>query len=116
MMSEVDQYINRFPPEVQEILQKIRTLILENVPLAEERLAYGLPGYYLLGKPLVYYGAFSKHIGFYGTPDGHVHFGEELSAYKQGKGSVQFPLTGEIPYGLIEKIVSLRVKQINSNN
>ena len=44
-MSEVDQYINRFPPEVQEILQKIRTLILENVPLAEERLAYGLPGY-----------------------------------------------------------------------
>ena len=59
---------------------------------------------------------FRNILDFYGTPDGHVHFGEELSAYKQGKGSVQFPLTGEIPYGLIEKIVSLRVKQINSNN
>ena len=38
-------------------------------------------------------------------------FAQELSQYKGGKGSVQFPLDQPIPFGLISKIVKFRVKE-----
>ena len=63
------------------------------------------------GKPLVYFAGFKNHIGFYATPTGHEQFSKELSNYKQGKGSVQFPLEKEVPFDLIKKIVEFRVKE-----
>lgn len=62
---------------------------------------------------LVYFAAFKNHIGFYATPSGHSEFQDEFSKYKQGKGSVQFPLNQPIPYKLIEKIVKFRVAENN---
>jgi uncharacterized protein YdhG (YjbR/CyaY superfamily) len=109
--STVDEYISLYPPEVKALLMKIRALIKKKAPQAEERIAYGMPAYKLNGKPLVYFAAFKTHIGFYATPTGHEAFAQELSAYKQGKGSVQFPLAKPIPYTLIERIVSFRVKE-----
>ena len=67
-----------------------------------------MPGFYLNKKPLVYFAGYKNHIGFYATPNGHEAFKEDLSQYKQGKGSVQFPLNEEIPYNLIRKIVIFR--------
>ena len=108
MSYKIQTYIANFPKDVQEILQKIRAVILEEVPAAEEKISYGMPGFFLNGKPLVYFAGFKKHIGFYATPNGHEAFQAELSNYKQGKGSVQFPLNREIPYDLIRKIVIFR--------
>ncbi|MBU2018002.1 MAG: DUF1801 domain-containing protein, partial [Bacteroidetes bacterium] len=96
---------------VQEILRNIRTLIKSIAPDVEELIAYGMPAYKFNKKPLVYFAAFKNHIGFYATPSGHEEFQHELSKYKQGKGSVQFPLDQEIPYQLIEKIVKFRVSE-----
>jgi uncharacterized protein YdhG (YjbR/CyaY superfamily) len=62
-------------------------------------------------KPLVYFGGYTKHIGFYATPAGHEPFKKELSTYKQGKGSVQFPLSEPIPVDLIARIVAFRVAE-----
>ncbi len=110
-METVDSYIASFPDKVQEILTKIRTVIKENAPGAEEGFAYQMPSYKLNKKPLVYFAAFDNHIGFYATPSGHSEFAEELSKYKQGKGSVQFPLNQPVPYDLIAKIVKFRVDE-----
>ena len=77
-------------------------------------MAYGMPAYKLKGKPLVFFGGFKKHIGFYATPSGHTEFASELSAYKQGKGSVQFPLDHAIPFDLIKRIVAFRVKEVSA--
>jgi len=85
--------------------------IKANAPGAEEMMNYGIPGYKIYKKPLVYFAAFKNHIGFYATPSGHSEFKEELSKYKQGKGSVQFPLDQPIPYKLIETIVKFRVME-----
>jgi len=107
-MNAVEQYIEQFPENVQHIMLKIRTVILNEVPDAEEKISYGMPGYFLNKKPLVYFAGYKKHIGFYATPNGHEKFAEKLSVYKQGKGSVQFPLDKEIPYDLIAEIVKFR--------
>ena len=107
----VDEYIRSFPDDVQDKLTEIRNIIVENAPGATEAIAYGMPAYKTNKRPLVYFAAFAKHIGFYATPTGHEKFADELSAYKQGKGSVQFQLDRPIPYGLISRIVKFRVEE-----
>jgi uncharacterized protein YdhG (YjbR/CyaY superfamily) len=110
-MDMVDTYINSFPVEISSILQNLRSIIKTCAPDAIEDIAYGMPAYKLNGKPLVYFAAFKSHIGFYATPTGHEAFKADLSCYKQGKGSVQFPLSKPIPFELIERIVTFRVQE-----
>jgi uncharacterized protein YdhG (YjbR/CyaY superfamily) len=107
----VDNYIKSFPENVQELLNQIRAIIKENAPEAEESFAYQMPAYKTNGKPLVYFAVFKNHIGFYATPTGHAKFEKELSKYKQGKGSVQFPLDKPMPLYLIARIVKFRVEE-----
>lgn len=107
----VDEYIQAFPENVRKILEQVRSTIKEKAPGAVESISYGMPGYKTQGKPLVYFAGYEKHIGFYATPTGHEKFAHELSKYKQGKGSVQFPLDKPIPFDLIKRIVEFRIKE-----
>jgi uncharacterized protein YdhG (YjbR/CyaY superfamily) len=108
-MNEIEKYISHFPEDVQKILNEIRIHVKTTAPQAVESISYKLISYKFKGKPLVYFGAFKNHIGFYATPTGHEEFAKELSAYKHGKGSVQFPLDKPIPYQLIKDIVAFRL-------
>jgi len=106
----IEQYIAGFPPDVQEILEKIRATIKKAAPDAQEAIKYQMPTFVLNGN-LVHFAAFKKHIGFYPVPSGIEKFKKELSLYKGAKGSVQFPLDQPIPFTLISKIVKFRVKE-----
>jgi uncharacterized protein YdhG (YjbR/CyaY superfamily) len=105
----IDEYIAAFPKDVQEILEKVRATIHKAAPNAEETINYGIPTF-TLNSNLVHFAAFKKHIGFYPTPSGIEKFKVELSGYEGAKGSVQFPLDKPIPYDLISRIVTYRVK------
>jgi uncharacterized protein YdhG (YjbR/CyaY superfamily) len=106
----VDEYIAAFPKEMQQLLQQVRATIKKAAPAAEEVISYGMPAYKLNGM-LVYFAGYKNHIGFYATPTGHASFKKELSVYKQGKGSVQFPTDQPLPLALITKIVKFRVNE-----
>lgn len=106
----VDSYISTFPKEMQVLLSKVRKTIQKAAPAAEETIAYGIPTFRLNGN-LVHFAGFENHIGFYPSPAGISAFQKDLKPYKQGKGSVQFPLSELIPYRLIEKITKYRVEQ-----
>lgn len=106
----VEAYIVGFPKSTQALLQQIRTAIRAVAPDAEEVISYGMPTLKQSGV-LVHYAAYSQHIGFYATPTGHAAFADELSGYKQGKGSVQFPLDQPMPLELIKRIVAFRLEE-----
>ena len=106
----MDEYIDQFPPEVQALLQQVRATIQNAAPEAREAISYQMPAFKLEGD-LVYFAAFPKHIGFYAIPSAHAAFKDELSAYKTGSGSVQFPLNKPLPFDLIEKMVRFRVRE-----
>jgi uncharacterized protein YdhG (YjbR/CyaY superfamily) len=108
---DVDEYIKTFPVEVQSILKIIRSIIFNVAPEANESISYGMPAYKTNGKQLVYFAAYKKHIGLYATPSAHTSFAKELEVYKQGKGSVQFPINQPIPYDLIERMVEFKLKE-----
>lgn len=108
--STIDEYIAVFPIDVQKILQEIRATIKKAAPGAKETIKYSMPCFTLNGN-LVYFAAYKNHIGFYPTPTKNEEVKKELSIYKTGKGSVQFPLDKPMPLKLVEKMVRLRVEE-----
>lgn len=109
-MKEIDEYVAQFPAEVQEILNNILEVVRLQAPQAEMGFAYGMPAFKWYG-PLVYIGAYKEHIGFYPTPSGVGLEIYGLEKYKQGKGTLRFPLDDEIPYDLIGEVVRHRVRE-----
>lgn len=108
--TSVDQYIAGFDDDRRDILESIRRAIKTEIPDASEKISYGIPTFYLNGN-LLHYAAFDKHIGLYATPQGHAEFADDLSGYKQGKGSVQFPLHEPMPMDLIRRIARFRADE-----
>jgi uncharacterized protein YdhG (YjbR/CyaY superfamily) len=109
--ADTDAYIAAFPPAVQSVLQEIRTAVQQAVPQAEEAIKYAMPTFTLNGRNLVHFAAFKKHIGFYPAPQGSSPFEQELSRYKQGRGSVQFPLNQPMPLDLIARLAKYLAKR-----
>jgi uncharacterized protein YdhG (YjbR/CyaY superfamily) len=108
--NNIDEYISGFPENVQIILEELRETIKKVAPEATEAISYQMPTFKLNGN-LVHFAAFKNHIGFYPTPTGTEEFKKELSIYKGGKGSIQFPVNQALPLELISKIVRFRVRE-----
>jgi uncharacterized protein YdhG (YjbR/CyaY superfamily) len=106
----IDDYVDRFPDEVQQLLRKMRLTIRKAAPQAKETISYRIPTFTLDGN-LVHFAAHTNHIGFYPTPSATTAFKKELSAYKGAKGSVQFPFDEPLPLALVSRIVKFRVKE-----
>lgn len=111
----INQYILSFPVEVQKRLNTLSELTKNLVPEAVESFSYGMVAFKYKNKPLVYFGGFSKHIGFYATPTSHTEFNTALANYKQGKGSVQFPLNEALPLDIIQKIILFKANHIDTD-
>ena len=94
----IDEYLESFPSSTRSKLKQLRSLIKRIAPEAQEKISYQMPTFHLNGN-LVYFAAYSNHIGFYPTVSGH------------SKGTVQFPLDEALPMGIIERIVKFRVKE-----
>jgi len=106
----IDEYMASFSPEVRDILERIRLTIRSAAPDAQETISYKMPTFILNGA-LVHFAAFKKHIGFYPPVRGDAKLEKASSRYAGEKGNLRFPLDQPMPYGLIERLVKLRVKQ-----
>src|SRR3989304_9105837 len=104
----IDEYIERYPENIQVILQKIRLTIKRAAPDAKEAISYQIPTF-KLGGNLVHFAAFAKHISFFPTSSGIAKFKKELEGYETSKGTIRFSIGKPIPYELISKITKFRV-------
>jgi uncharacterized protein YdhG (YjbR/CyaY superfamily) len=107
---DIDDYISKFPDDVQAILQKVRETIRQAAPEAKETISYMMPAFRQHGI-LVYFAAWEKHIGMYPPISGNKTLEKAIARYAGPKGNLQFPLDAPMPFDLIERIVKLRVKQ-----
>lgn len=113
--TNIEEYIGLFPESTQKKLFQLYSFIKKIVPTAEVTISYGMPAFKLHGKPLVYFAGYKNHIGLYALPSGNKAFQKEISNYKTGKGSIQFPINEELPWQLIEQIVKYRVNEVELN-
>src|ERR1700723_1777577 len=107
---DIDDYISKFPADVQAILQKVRSTISSIAPEAMETISYMMPAFKQHGI-LVYFAAWEKHIGMYPPISGNKTLEKAIARYAGPKGNLQFTLDEPMPFNLIERIVKLRVKQ-----
>lgn len=110
-MNPIENYISKFPSEIQKRLELIRATVKSSIPDVTEVMSYGVPAFKRNSKTVMY-AAFKHHIGLYPTPDVIEVFRNELSNYEQSKGTIQFPHEKELPIDLILKITRYRLEQI----
>jgi uncharacterized protein YdhG (YjbR/CyaY superfamily) len=112
----IDDYIANQPEASQKKLQELRKIIKEAAPDAVEILNYKVPSFTLIkdGKrdQQIMMAGYAKFIGFYPFPTTMAKFSDELKDYKQGKGSVQFPIDKALPKELIKKMVKYRIDEL----
>jgi uncharacterized protein YdhG (YjbR/CyaY superfamily) len=111
----IDEYILLFPMEVQEKLLELRQAIHSQIPDLEEYIGYQMPAFRYKGKPLVYFAGYKKHIGFYPGAEGISNFETDFEQrkYTFSKGAVQFPISGDLPLDLVNKILRFKVGKID---
>jgi uncharacterized protein YdhG (YjbR/CyaY superfamily) len=108
--ASIDAHIAQLPPAVRRKLEQLRSVIRKEAPGVREKISYGIPTFDLNGT-LVHFAGFAHHIGFYPGSSGIAKFKKELAKYKTSKGTVRFPLDGDLPIALIRRLVRLRVKE-----
>lgn len=106
----IDAYIAAFPPEIQALLEAVRSTIRTAAPEATEKISYQMPTFFLHGN-LVHFAAFKHHIGLYPAPSGVLAFQAELAPYTYAKGSIRFLFGQPLPLDLIRRIVEFRVAE-----
>jgi uncharacterized protein YdhG (YjbR/CyaY superfamily) len=106
----VEEYIANAPKEIQGRLRQMRACIRSAAPGAKEELKWGMPAY-SYNRILVMFAAFKHHIGFFPTAGAVAAFPKDLSKFKTGKGSIQFPHDEPLPLSLIRRITEFRARE-----
>src|SRR5579863_2102444 len=111
--NSVDEYIAAQPKAVRPKLEQVRAAIRRAVPEAVEGIGYRMPGYKLLGKPLLYFAGFKEHYSLFAASGTFfAALEDDLRGYESRKGTVHFPLTKPVPVKLISRIAKLRAAGI----
>ena len=109
----VDEYIASQPEAVQGILGRVRGIIREAVPGAEEVISYKIPTYKLHGGAVLYFAGWKQHYSLYPATARVVEaFKDELASYEVNKGTIRFPLSQPVPVKLIGRIAKFRAKEV----
>ncbi len=106
MNPEVDAYIAAYPPKVRALMKTIRATVHKALPDGEEKISYGLVGYFRDGA-VAYFSAFKSHIGFF-PPTDDPKLRKATAKFANAKGNLKFPLNALPPYDIISKLVTTR--------
>lgn len=106
----VDEYISALPDRARDAVTGLRHAIRQAAPQAEEAISYNMPAFKWNGI-LVWYAAFTNHVGLYPKASAIAAFKPELASFKTSKGAIQFPIDEPIPTSLVKKIVAFRIKE-----
>lgn len=111
----VDAYIEAAPKEAQKKLRELRAILKKVAPKATEAMKWGSP--VLEEKRILFaYTAHRTHINFMPTRSSLVPFKAELTEFKTGKDTIQFPYDKPLPKTLIRKIAMFRAIDVRQRD
>jgi uncharacterized protein YdhG (YjbR/CyaY superfamily) len=102
----VDEYIASFPPEVQEVLQRVREAIRSAVPDGQEKIRYDIAAVMVDPTHAIHFAGWKKHVGVYPVPRLEGELEEQIAPYRAAKDSANFLYARPIPYDLIERVAA----------
>ncbi len=111
-------YLNSLPPATRKALLRLPSASLPLRLMLNLLFNYGIPAFALVpgGKrdQQIMIAGYAGHVGFYPHPSVIEFFASELSGYKCGRGSVQFPVSRPIPSDLVVRMVLKRLEMLAS--
>lgn len=105
MVASVAEYIERFDGPTRERLEELREIVLGVLPSAVEGISYGVAGFKVDGRAVVYLGGYAKHVSVYPATELPPHLESAVAPYRAGKGTARFYNTEPLPRELIEDLV-----------
>lgn len=111
----VPAYIAAAAKEARPILKRLRAIVREAAPDAEEGIRYGMPGYELHGRPLVYFGGFARHVGVYALGRSlPAPLREKLRRHAAAKASLRFPYDAPFPAAPLKALIVMKVRMLRA--
>src|SRR5262245_3759657 len=111
----IPEYIEAAPKEAQKNLRELYAILKKAAPGAKEGMKWSNPVFE--DKRILFaFAAYKSHLNFMPTPSALKPFEKELSKYKTGKGSIQFPYDKSLPKALVKKIAQHRVKELRDQD
>lgn len=108
----VAAYMAALPPAQRKPLARLRQVIRVALPKAEERISYGIPGYYQ-GGAVVFFAAFSKHLSLFAISAGERKIlAKELAGVTVKGSTIQFTPEKPLKPTLVRKLIKLRLLRL----
>ncbi len=92
----IDEYINTFPEDIQEILENLRKVIHKAAPEAKEAIIYGIPTFKLDGN-LVHFAAYKNILDFIPHLQALKHLKKRFQSIKTRKVLYNSPWINQYP-------------------
>jgi uncharacterized protein YdhG (YjbR/CyaY superfamily) len=117
MATLIDEYLADLSASQREGLTRLRALLHDMIPGAEETIKTRVPALRYEGKTVVGFGATAKHLALY------VMFGDALRALKADlvdfdatSRVIRFSSAAPLPPPLVRKIVRFRLAEIDAQS
>ena len=111
-INPIEKYLAEVPMEQRIALEKLRHVILQAIPKAEEVLSYGIPCFKINGTAVVGFAAFKNHCTYFAWSGSVLNdLKKELIKFKYSKSGIHFTPGKLIPVTLVKKIVKIRLLQ-----
>lgn len=111
----IDEYLGNVNPRFRAELERIRVLVKQLAPTAEETMSYNMPTLKYKGRPLVYFTASKKHMSFYPSVWAIEELKDKLTEYKTTEHAIQFTLEKPLPEALITELVLTHMRYIDAD-
>ncbi len=112
-LKTVDDVLAALPPEKRKAMESLRKTIRRILPKAEEGFSYGMPAFFVDGKAVAGYQAWTNFCSYY-PMSGRVvsRLADELKGFETSKGGVQFTVQKPIPASLVRKLIQARIAEL----
>ncbi len=113
-MGTVTDYLDGIDdPARRAELTRLVDIARRIVPDAEEGMGYGMPALRHRGKPLFAVASAAKHLSLFPFSGSIVEaLADDLDGYSVSKGTIRFDVDRPLPESLVEKVVRMRLAEI----
>jgi uncharacterized protein YdhG (YjbR/CyaY superfamily) len=113
----MDDYVQELPSEQGAALTRVRALVEEVVPEAEEGRSYGMPAYLYAGRPLLGFRAAKQHLSVFPfSPDAVDAVKDRLSGFDISKGTVRFSADHPLPEDVLADMIRARKRELDRDS